>query len=76
MQCDLSHAQILQMPVVLRLTGYLSTYLERPLREVSLSIRQSVLVRLFRQTTVGQLDLEVTLKGPSACRWRPTTTRR
>ena len=83
MQCDPSHAQILQMPVVLHLTWSLPIYLGCPLREANLQselllllIRQSASVRLLRQITMGQLGLEVTPRWPSACRWRSTTTRR
>ena len=48
------------MPAVLRLTWSLPIYLGCPLREASLLIRQSVLVRFLRQITMGQLDLGVT----------------
>ena len=83
MQCDPSHAQILQMPAVLRPTWSLPIYLGCPLREANLQpewllllIRQSASVRLLRQITMGQLDLGVTPRWPSACRWRLTMMRR
>ena len=44
-QCGPYHVQILRMPVGLRLTWSRLIYIEGPLREASLLIRQSVLVR-------------------------------